>query len=1279
MDLTGKTVGPYQIDREIGRGGMSTIYHAVDTRSQEGVALKVLLPHLTHDPITLRRFQQEGENARRMIHPNIVRVFEAGVSDGYYYIAMEYASRGTVASLLKERTHPMNVPEAAAILRRVAAALDYAHKRGILHRDIKPSNVLIGGNGQILLADFGVARHMATDQTVITLAGYSVGTPAYMSPEQARGDFDLDQRADIYSLGVVAYAMLTHALPFDADSQLVLLRKIIDEPPVPPEQVNAALPAGVVYALQRVLAKHPDQRYTTAGEFVEAMERGLTWVPSRRDWTALTQPPQPTVQSAKQAAKGQGAYSLSAAPPVRPQRSRGRAGMIALLLGLIVLLIVAFLLLNPGGDAFGLLGRLTGLLPVATLADDERPIVLAATSMPTPTPTTTSTLEATATPPPPTLAPTPVILSLVTEASLGVQLPAPEGWQRSQRNGAIYFEAPDRLAWLFVERWQPTTPITSAQALLATYLVEVDTLFRTGALISAAERAVGDATGYEQRSTATLIGGAQGVVRLLALVDGERAFVLGLSSEPGQAAAYDQLYESILRGLRLLPEPTATAMPTATMTATSVPTATPSPLPSPTAPDTPLPTVTNTPAPTDTPPHTATKLTVGAMSALPTATTAGPTVGAMQRLPTATMPRTSTPTTPPTAIPTATRRPTSTPRPTATSNRQGTATVQAQLVATSVAKTLTALPTATRQPSATSTPSPSPTATPPATGTATAPPTSTPIPTNTATATPDLLLTLTAIDQQLTALAPFLTPEIVTTSTPLPLATPTTAAAPTAVNTPTPANAPAAPAQPAQAGLITGFETFGRWQRGDEPHGALTQSTLQLAEGAFAAELKYDFPAAAGNRNYVVFQPALALRIEGNPAALQLAVYGDGAGHYLNIWVGDAANHTWQFTFGQIRHVGWATLTAPLTLVQPWPVGSISGGDTTQLTPPLVVKALVLDGVPDGVDSSGVIYLDALGATTDATSAPPSAAAPDAPETPTTAPADAQAAPPAVEATSAPPINTGALAGRIAYSVFNGQTMDVLVYNLADGSRWRLGNKRQPDFSRGGVLMVNGDGGGVNDVVRITANGEEGMTAHPEDSHAQWSKSSQSVVYASTHQGDGKWRIYWQRDASARFDSPPMSYSGRELFGKYPVYLDNWRIAYQGCNFWAGGSACGIYTVDTNGGQPGRATDLTSDIPSDSLGDRILFSANREGSWDVYVVNTDGSGLTRLTDHPGRDGLATTSPDFQHIAFVSDRDGAWAVYVMNVDGSNQQKLFALDGGYGGGNYEWYEERLSWGP
>lgn len=478
--------------------------------------------------------------------------------------------------------------------------------------------------------------------------------------------------------------------------------------------------------------------------------------------------------------------------------------------------------------------------------------------------------------------------------------------------------------------------------------------------------------------------------------------------------------------------------------------------------------------------------------------------------------------------------------------------------------------------------------------------------------------------------------------------------------------------------MVTGFERLGRWQRGDEPYGTFIQSQVQVAEGTFAAELKYNFPAAAGNRNYVVFQVAPALPIDGSPTALQMAVYGDGAGHYLNLWVGDAANHTWQFTFGQIRHVGWATLTAPLALDQPWPVGSISGESVTQLTPPLVLKAIVLDGVPDGVESSGVLYLDAVQGSADATVVIPPTAAPTTSGA-TAAPSEPQAPAAAPIADQAPPINATALQGRIAYSVFNGQTMDVLVYHLANGNRQRFANKRQPDFSRGGILLVNGEGGGVNDVVRITQNGEEGVTSHPEDSYPQWSKSSQSIVFASTHQGDGKSRIYWQRDASGRFDTPPMAYSGREIFGKYPVYLDNWRLAYQGCNFWAGGSACGIYTVDTSGGQPNRATDQTADMPSDSLGDRILFTANRDGNWDVYVVNTDGGGLTRLTDHPGRDGLATTAPDFQHLAFVSDREGSWAVYVMNPDGSNQQKLFDLNGGYGGGSYEWYEERLSWGP
>lgn len=525
------------------------------------------------------------------------------------------------------------------------------------------------------------------------------------------------------------------------------------------------------------------------------------------------------------------------------------------------------------------------------------------------------------------------------------------------------------------------------------------------------------------------------------------------------------------------------------------------------------------------------------------------------------------------------------------------------------------------------------------------------------------------IAAQLTELAPFLTPAAPAESA----ATPT----PTLAPTPTPA-AQSAPV-PAPPGLITGFEPLGTWQRGDEPYGTLSQSTAQRFEGAASAELRYEFPAAAGNRNYVVLLPAPALRIGDGASGLQIQVYGDGSGHYLNVWVGDATNVTWQFTFGQIRHTGWQAMNASFALDQPWPNGPIGETTITQLTPPLVIKALVLDGVPDGVASQGVIYLDALRGfvgTAPPASAPPQAAEPVAPSDEREE--DSASTTPAESA----PVNANALRGLIAYPVLNGQVMDVVVYNVATGSRGpQLPSKRQPDFHRGGgLLLVNGDVGDPDHIVRVSlSGGTQSVTAHPEDAYPQWSPSGQSVVFASTHHGDGRWRLYYQEDASAQFDPPALVFSGREIFGRYPVYLDNWRIAYQGCNSWAGGSSCGIYTTDTKGGQPNQVTTLTADIPTDSLGTQILFMSNRAGNYDVYAVNWDGSGLRQLTTSPGNDGLATASPDFQHIAFLSDRDGAWAVYVMNADGSGQQKLFDVNGGYGGGERAWYEERLSWGP
>lgn len=291
MALPNKQLGHYKVEREIGQGGMATIYRATDTRDDRVVALKVLMPHWARDLVVLRRFQKEGENAQRLQHPNIAKVYDAGQAEGQHFIVMQYAGNGSMDRLLqgrKQQKTPMSVEEAIAYLRPVAAALDYAHSQSILHRDIKPSNVLIDEDEQMLLADFGIARRMDPTATQLTMTNQTVGTPAYMSPEQAEGDREIDARADIYSMGVMAYEMLTNELPFTAATPTKLLQKILDEPPTAPETFNPRLAPGVTFALRKVLAKDPQNRYPSASEFLNALERGLTWNPRPSDWATLT-------------------------------------------------------------------------------------------------------------------------------------------------------------------------------------------------------------------------------------------------------------------------------------------------------------------------------------------------------------------------------------------------------------------------------------------------------------------------------------------------------------------------------------------------------------------------------------------------------------------------------------------------------------------------------------------------------------------------------------------------------------------------------------------------------------------------------------------------------------------------------------------------------------------------------------------------------------------------------------------------------------------------------
>jgi TolB protein len=287
--------------------------------------------------------------------------------------------------------------------------------------------------------------------------------------------------------------------------------------------------------------------------------------------------------------------------------------------------------------------------------------------------------------------------------------------------------------------------------------------------------------------------------------------------------------------------------------------------------------------------------------------------------------------------------------------------------------------------------------------------------------------------------------------------------------------------------------------------------------------------------------------------------------------------------------------------------------------------------------------------------------------------------------------------GRIAYAVWNPNKdrMDTYVYNIANGIAWpKLDDRRQPDFRFDGEMVFNGEGGGLDNLhrMKITGEGLQIISEYAEDSRPHWSPDGKQVVFDSTSVGDRRHRIYVQNiyepdDERYTRDVRPMMYQAWELFGRYPIFLADGRIAYSGCNVWENGGKCGIYVTNPQAAQPTAVTGWPQDFPTDNLGTRILFMSDRGGSgaddnWDVYSVNADGSNLRQLTVHPARDGLATASPDGEYIAFLTDREGAWAVYIMRPDGSEQRKLFDLNGEYGRNEqdwrYDWKQERMSWG-
>jgi len=260
----------YALEDEIGRGGMSVVYRALDLRLNRMVAVKVLPPDLAHDPALRARFTREAQTAAQLSHAHIVPIYDVGERDGIAWLVMAMLTGGNLGTLLAHE-HRLPVEEVRRFTREVADALDYAHQRGVIHRDIKPDNILIDHeSGRALVTDFGIAWAMEAASR-LTITGIAVGTPTYMSPEQAVGERTLDGRSDVYSLGVLAYQMLTGRVPFSASNSMALLLKHVTERPRPISELRPDTPPAMVTAIERALMKSPEDRWPTAGTLRDAL------------------------------------------------------------------------------------------------------------------------------------------------------------------------------------------------------------------------------------------------------------------------------------------------------------------------------------------------------------------------------------------------------------------------------------------------------------------------------------------------------------------------------------------------------------------------------------------------------------------------------------------------------------------------------------------------------------------------------------------------------------------------------------------------------------------------------------------------------------------------------------------------------------------------------------------------------------------------------------------------------------------------------------------------
>ncbi|NDJ33962.1 MAG: protein kinase [Chloroflexi bacterium] len=405
--VIGKRLGRYEIIDRVGRGGMAEVYKARQTSLDRFVAIKVLHPFLGEDPEFKNRFEREARNVAQLRHPNIVQVydFDFDPQRELYYMVMEFIDGQTLRTRLlglDASKKIMSIPEAIKITRDLAHALAYAHDRGMIHRDIKPANVIFDSDGRVVLTDFGIARIVTGPS--MTTSGSMVGTPAYMAPEQGLGQSG-DHRADIYSLGVLLYHLVTGDVPYQAETPIAIVLKHVNDPLPPPSERNPKIPEGLERVIYKSLAKSPENRYQNVREM--AMHLGNLDIAT----TLILEVP-PELRELREGSQTQDLRdSLAQQPEVAPRRTGCLGFVAAVFLAIIALgsgIYTAYNgLLDDVVPGFG--GRAQALPPVTvilpdaptptadpTLAAVDIQQTIAALQTAQPTPTSTATPEPTA-------------------------------------------------------------------------------------------------------------------------------------------------------------------------------------------------------------------------------------------------------------------------------------------------------------------------------------------------------------------------------------------------------------------------------------------------------------------------------------------------------------------------------------------------------------------------------------------------------------------------------------------------------------------------------------------------------------------------------------------------------------------------------------------------------------------------------------------------------------------------------------------------------------------